>query len=65
MPTPQDESYPAYCRQRAEECRCWADHTVARDLKDAFLEMERIWLAAAEGGSGAATARTVLINFNK
>jgi hypothetical protein len=48
MSTPQDESYPAYCRERAAECRRRADRTVVSDLKAEFLHMEQMWLAAAK-----------------
>jgi hypothetical protein len=48
MSTPQDESYPAYCRERAAECRRRADRTVVRDVRAAYFDMERMWLTAAE-----------------
>jgi hypothetical protein len=48
MSTPHDESYPAYCRERAAECRRRADRTVVSDLKAAFLDMEQMWLAAGK-----------------
>jgi hypothetical protein len=35
MSAPQDESYPAYCRERAAECRKRANRTVVSDLKAA------------------------------
>jgi hypothetical protein len=43
-----DKSYSKYCRERADECRRRADRTAIRDVKAAFLDMERLWLAAAE-----------------
>jgi hypothetical protein len=65
MSTPQDESYPAYCRQRAAECRRRADQSVAGDLKAAFLDMEKMWLAAAEAPADPGVQRQITIHFSK
>jgi hypothetical protein len=37
-----------YCRERAAECRRRADRAVARDVRAAYFDMERMWLTAAE-----------------
>jgi hypothetical protein len=55
--TPQDESYPSYCRERVAECRRHADQSVTGDLKAAFLDMEKMWLAAAEAPAQRHTER--------
>ena len=48
QPQPQDGSYPAYCFERAAECRRRADRTIVRDVRAAFRDMEQMWLATAE-----------------
>jgi hypothetical protein len=44
----QNESYSAYCRERAAECRRRADKAIVRDVRAAFRDMEQMWLATAE-----------------